>query len=1484
MKNKKSEQPEKAPLLKFFENQQYPIAVRPHKENVKNKSMYRLMIQNYPQPILIYDNQTLQILEVNRAAILKYGYLEKEFLTLTIKDISPFGEVPGLFQQIDNVSQTYDSKGVWKHRKKNGEVFFVEIAANSIDFKSRKAGYMIVSDNSARLSSESRLRKDAERSSWLLELYNHSSTLSDNDLYYRVLDIIVKITNSRIGFYHEMSEDQTEVVFSTSNLDGLIDFSIFRGNPCPINETGRWACCASTLHPMIDNFYSNENDQLSLKTGERTLLKLLSVPFIWDNKVLFILAVGNKNFDYDTSDVDQIQTIANELFKILEKRKVESTLRKSEEKFRNIFENVQDVYFESSLDGIILEISPSVEIVTNGFYTRNDLIGKSIIGFCSIPDQPKFFYSTLVNLGKVSDYELFLLTNVGSLVIVSISASVKYNSFGRVEKVIGSMRNNSDRKKAELALQQTEKSYWSFFECFSQGVVCQDYKGIIISVNPSALKILGSRAEQMIGHSSDDLNFKAIHEDGSLFSAESFPAKVALCTGKKANAVMGVYNDSQSKFNWIKLIAVPEFRPGEDFPYQVFTTLEDITLLKETLEELNISNRNLEVRVEQRTRESIQLSKLQRAILNNAGLAIISISTDGIIRLFNNAAEQMLGYSANEVIGKLSPEKFHCQNELIKHAKELKLLTGEDTDDESVIFLSIVKESVSSTREWTYIRKDGSRFPIRLTVSAIEDEFGEVIGYIGIAMDLTKEKLANQSKRESEERFHNMFHNHAAVMLLVNPVSGKIVDANLAAKTFYGYEFNETDNINISVINILSREQIQIEMQNALEQNRNYFQFKHRLSTGKIRIVEVHSTPIDVMGEKLLFSIIHDITERWLVEEALKNSEKHLNQITDSVPVFISLANNDLEYIFVNSAYQDFFNLKKSEIIGKKVEDLLSAESYSVARPYLKMALEGHTCKFENEIRNHEGKKKTIHTTYLPYYQDNLIVGVLATVVDITDQVKADLLLRNSEAENRAILQAVPDLLFRLDRNGIFLTSFTGNPDALYAKAEYFLGKKIEEVLPEEVAKMAINFLAESFETHETVTFEYELCVKNQVRYFEDRILAISDNEALSIIRDITDRKLAEIGLQSTMKKLTILLQNLRSGTLFEDETRHITLVNQSFCDLFEIIATPGELVGLDSTVAFGAIKHLMIDPDGYVNRISEILANCEITVNDELFLQDGRVFERDYVPISHNNTLLGHLWNYRDITDRKKLEDSLLATVAREKELNDLKSRFVSMASHEFRTPLATILITDEALLAYWKRMDQDQIDSRLQIIKDQVVHLTNVVTDVMQIAKIQEGKISIDLKEIDLLSFCKETISNFNISSPVNNGIQFNSVFKELRILLDNRIMVQVLNNLISNAIKYSVENPTVAVELLEGENEIILGVTDHGIGISVDDQKYIFQPFYRASNVEKIPGNGLGLNIIRESVRLFGGEITFESILGIGTTFFVNLPKTLVVSKKA
>jgi signal transduction histidine kinase len=253
----------------------------------------------------------------------------------------------------------------------------------------------------------------------------------------------------------------------------------------------------------------------------------------------------------------------------------------------------------------------------------------------------------------------------------------------------------------------------------------------------------------------------------------------------------------------------------------------------------------------------------------------------------------------------------------------------------------------------------------------------------------------------------------------------------------------------------------------------------------------------------------------------------------------------------------------------------------------------------------------------------------------------------------------------------------------------------------------------------------------------------------------------------------------------------------------------------------------------------------------------------------------------HTDITPRKLFEEQLRKAIEKEKELNDLKSRFVATASHEFRTPLASILMVSETLISYQKKMDELQISARLQKIKEHVLHLTNIVNDVLQLSKMQEGKIGFNPKDEDLIAMCRNIIDGFNSTILVKGNIAFSNPFKTLIGFVDNRLITQAISNLISNAIKYSVEDPKVIIELKLQKDELIFSVQDYGMGIPEQDQKHLCTPFFRAGNASTIQGNGLGLSIVRESVQMHGGNITFKSRPALGSTFTLHFPVGIISS---
>ncbi|MBL8134552.1 MAG: PAS domain S-box protein [Anaerolineae bacterium] len=245
------------------------------------------------------------------------------------------------------------------------------------------------------------------------------------------------------------------------------------------------------------------------------------------------------------------------------------------------------------------------------------------------------------------------------------------------------------------------------------------------------------------------------------------------------------------------------------------------------------------------------------------------------------------------------------------------------------------------------------------------------------------------------------------------------------------------------------------------------------------------------------------------------------------------------------------------------------------------------------------------------------------------------------------------------------------------------------------------------------------------------------------------------------------------------------------------------------------------------------------------------------------------------DITDLKRSEETLRQALRKEKELGELKSRFVSMASHEFRTPLATILAAAETLAAYRSRMSEDQIEARLLKIRQQVIYMKDVMEDVLHLARIQAGRVEFRpaLHNLDVL--CREIIEEFDSSIQHLGRIHYTCDAPSVNASVDARLMRQVITNLISNALKYSPLEKPVLVRLSDDGEERVLSVKDEGIGIPNEDLAHLFEPFHRASNVGAISGTGLGMSITRQAVEMHGGVIMVESEEGKGTTFTVILP---------
>ena len=244
-------------------------------------------------------------------------------------------------------------------------------------------------------------------------------------------------------------------------------------------------------------------------------------------------------------------------------------------------------------------------------------------------------------------------------------------------------------------------------------------------------------------------------------------------------------------------------------------------------------------------------------------------------------------------------------------------------------------------------------------------------------------------------------------------------------------------------------------------------------------------------------------------------------------------------------------------------------------------------------------------------------------------------------------------------------------------------------------------------------------------------------------------------------------------------------------------------------------------------------------------------------------------------IEELEKTKKDLHKALDKERELNELKSRFVSMASHEFRTPLTTMMSSLSLAHKYSEQNNKEGQSKHMDKIKNSINALTDILNDFLSVSKLEEGKIENSPEEMNLKVFISEIISEMQMLVTKNQKITLNYLGSEI-VNLDKKLLKNILFNLISNAIKFSPEGGGIEISCNVDEPLLKIAVTDHGIGISVEDQKHLFERFFRAHNATHIQGTGLGLNIVARYMELMNGKIDFISSENEGTTFTIYLPQ--------
>ncbi len=672
-------------------------------------------------------------------------------------------------------------------------------------------------------------------------------------------------------------------------------------------------------------------------------------------------------------------------------------------------------------------------------------------------------------------------------------------------------------------------------------------------------------------------------------------------------------------------------------------------------------------------------------------------------------------------------------------------------------------------------------------------------------------------------------------------------------------------------------------------------QFRRRHKDGSWRWLE--GTLTNLYAEPSVRAIVsnfRDITERKLAEQALQESENKLRTITYSVQDGIVLLDQEGAVAFWNPAAEKIFGYTQREAMGRDLHLLLVPSQYHDA--YRKALARfwqtgegnwiGNT--LELEVVRKDGARITIELS-LSALQLGGTWHTVGIVRDITERQRAQETLRKSQSM-LAEAQQIAHL-------GNWEWDIASDELTWSDETCRILGYAPGEVVPRlEVLQNAVHpadrgvvdqAIADALNNEKPYSLDHRVIRKNGVVanvHSQAEVKFDSSGKPVKmvgIMLDITERKLAEQALTEERNLLRTLIDNLPDSIYVKDTELRFVMINPAHRALLGVSA-PDAAIGKTDFDFFPQEQAA-----GFFADEQAIIQTGQPLLNREEVAKDnttGRLIriQTTKVPLRNDQgTIIGLIGISHDITDRIRAQQELFTAellrveLAKDKELLDLKERFISMVSHEYRTPLAVILSSGQILERYFEQLAPEQRLKYLRQIRAQIRYMVELLDDVLLFDKAQAGKLKFRAAPLDLEAFCSDLLAQMRLTDTKHHVLTLNVEGRFDQARLDETLLRHILFNLLSNAIKYSPDGGEIQFNLsLEGQ-DIVFQISDQGIGIPIEDQKRLFEPFHRSVNVQDIQGTGLGLSIVKSSVEAHGGTVAFKSEPGKGTMFTVRLP---------
>ena len=631
----------------------------------------------------------------------------------------------------------------------------------------------------------------------------------------------------------------------------------------------------------------------------------------------------------------------------------QKALAGSEEKYRAILENIQDVYYRTDTQGILTMISPSGARLL-GYANPQEMLGKPATFFYADPEQRTLLLADLQEKGFVSNREISLKRKDGSLVTVSTSSHAYSDATGNYLGVEGIFRDISDLKQTEEALRENEENFHRMVESAPDAIYIAVGERFVY-VNPAMVGLVGaSSADELVGTSLFDRIDPSYHD--AILKRMNQVTKERKPVGRAEIVYLKMDGTPVPVESAVALI---EFsgEPGG------LVIIRDVTERKKAVDALQESE------------------KKYRTVIETTGTGFVMLDGRGRVMDANREYVRLTGHTdLSEIAGK----------NIIEWTAE------HDRDKNLEAFKRCNEEGHVRNLEIDYIDGSGKLTPIEINASLIH--YSGEVRILTLCLDITERKRAIAALQESEKKYRDMFDINNAVMFIVDPESGIIIDANAAACRYYGYTRDEFAGLSILAINVQDLDITMADMADARVNRGEVFHFRHRKKDGEIRTVNVYSAPIIQGGRQYLHSIIQDVTDQERAEEALRDSEQKFrdifNNTTDAIHLHEILPDGSPgNFSDVNDVACRMLGYTREEMLVRSPNDITTSHHTPPQTQTVSDQKTTGRARFETE---HIAKDGTI----IPVEINTQVVTiqkrkvVVAVVRDITERKRAEEAIR----------------------------------------------------------------------------------------------------------------------------------------------------------------------------------------------------------------------------------------------------------------------------------------------------------------------------------------------------------------------------------------------------------------------------------------------------------------------------------------------------------